>query len=136
MPADEEVTYGMLSSKELDERLERWSDWARCPDIGAISTEVGYMKERTDIAADSAEMTPEIEVTERAMARTKSEDKAYWRVISGYYLKRRSIIIMSLFWRVSEKSLKRLFDEAKGRIGWHIFEIEDERLTKANSRLK
>jgi len=123
---DDEVTYGILSSKELDDRLERWASWARCPTIGAISTEVGYMKERTDIAADSAEMTQEIAVTERAMARTKMEDKAYWRVISGYYLKRRSIIIMSLFWRVSEKRLKLLFDEARGRIGWHIFEIEGE----------
>ena len=117
--------YEVLDSQELHDRLERWADWARSPDIGSIGTEVGYMQERLAPAADSAQMTTEIETTERAMARTKMEDKAYWRVIEGYYLKRRSIIIMSLFWHVHEKSLKRLFDDAKGRIGGHIFDIEN-----------
>ena len=117
---------GALSSKELDERLERWAAWARGPTVGAISTEVGYMAERLDTPADSDEMTAEIIVTERAIARTKMEDKAYWRVIAKYYLGRQSIIIMSLLWHVSEDGLKRLFDEAKGRVGEHIFDIENE----------
>ncbi|KKK72610.1 hypothetical protein LCGC14_2902130, partial [marine sediment metagenome] len=42
----------------------------------------GYMREHVDPAADSDEMTDEIAVTERAIARTKMEDKAYWRVIA------------------------------------------------------
>jgi len=114
-----------LSSKELDERLERWADWAREPTVGAISTEVRYMSEHLDPPADSAEMTDEFLITEKAIARTKMEDNAYWDVIEKYYMDRQSIIMMSLFWHVSEDGLKRLFNEAKGRIGEHIFDIEN-----------
>ena len=119
-------SYGILSSKELDERLERWADWARGPPVGSIRSAEGVMREYVDAAADSAEMTVDISITERALARTKMEDKAYWRVISRYYLGRQPLIFIAGYFHVSEHNIKRLFDEAKGRIGWHIFEIENE----------
>lgn len=127
---------GILSSKELDERLERWANWAREPYIGAISSEVGYMKERLDPFADSAEMTPEIALTERACARTKLEDKAYYSVIARYYLGQQPICFIAQFFDKPEKSIQRLFDEAKGRIGWYIFEIESEDLTASPASVK
>ena len=45
---DNNAGYIALGTKELDQRLERWADWARCPIVGAVSTEVGYMKERLE----------------------------------------------------------------------------------------
>ena len=86
----------------------------------------GYMREYVDPAADSDEMTEEIAVTERAIARTKMEDKAYWRVIARYYLGRLSLIEIALFFHVAEDGLKRLFEQAKSRISNHILDIERE----------
>jgi len=117
-----------LSSKELDERLERWANWARSPSMGAPLSVVGYLKERLDIAHDSAEMTDEMVVTERAVARTKMEDKAYWRVLARYYLGRLSIVEIALFFHTSEDGLNRLFLEAKGKVASHIYDIEQEKV--------
>ncbi len=40
----------LLSSQELDQRLERWANWARSPSMGSPGSVVGYLKERLDIA--------------------------------------------------------------------------------------
>ena len=113
-----------LDSQELDDRLERWADWARSPEEGSVGSAVGYMKEHLDPAADSDVMTDEIVITERAIARSKMEDRAYCRVIKHYYMGRESFAEIAGFFNVSEDSIKRLFYEAKGRVGWHIFDIE------------
>jgi len=115
---------GLLTSKELDQRLDRWASWARGPSVGSTSGAVGYMRERLDRAADSAEMTKEIEITEQAIARTKMEDKAYWRVIARYYLDHLSFVEISMQFRASEHGIKRLLLQAKTRIGEHIFSLE------------
>lgn len=120
--------YEPLDSQELDERLERWSDWARSPEEGSVGSAVGYLKERLDQAADSDVMTDEIVITERAIARAKNEDKAYCRVIKHYYMGRESFAEIAGFFNVSEDSIKRLFHEAMGRVGWHIYEIERGKL--------
>ena len=114
----------VLTSKELDERIDDWAKWAREPLTGEISSECVYSKEHLPPAADSAEMTDEVVITERAIGRTKIEHNAYWRVIYHYYIHRQPLFTMSIYWNVPESEIKRLFDEAKGRIGWHIFEIE------------
>ena len=114
-----------LDSDELDERLERWALWARGPSIGSVSTAEGYLKERLDMAADSAEMTDEIMVTERAIARTKMEDKAYWRVISRWYLGRLSFIEISLFFHTPEDGIKQF--RADQRLGRPLAGLEGNR---------
>ncbi len=121
---DVNVGYVGLSSDELDERLDRWADWARAPSAGSMSAAEGYMRERVDSGADSTELTDEIAITERAIARTKIEEKAYWRVISRYYLGRLCTREIASFFCVSYESIQRLLQEAKGRIGYHIFELE------------
>ena len=83
------------------------------------------MQEFLDNAADSDEMTDDIAITERAIARTKMEDKAYWRVIARWYLGRLPFVEIALFFNVSEYDVKQLFLEAKGRIGQHICDIEN-----------
>jgi hypothetical protein len=95
--------------------------------MGAASGVVGYLKERLDKAVDSAEMTDEIAITERAMARAKLDNKAYWRILARYYLGLLSIIEISLFYHTTESSTKQLFLEAKGKVAEHIVEIERER---------
>ena len=82
------------------------------------------MREFIDPCADSDEMTKEIAITEMAIARTKLEEKAYWRVISRYYLGGLSLIEIALFFHKSEQRIKFLFSHAQSRIGEHIVEIE------------
>ncbi len=113
-----------MDSKELDERLERWANWARSPSMGSVNSVSGYLKERLDQAADSYEMTDEIAITERAMARVKLEEKAYWRVIARYYLGRLSCIEISLQFFTSEHGIKLLLLEAKSRVGEHIATLD------------
>ena len=104
--------------------MDDWAKWARTPIAGALSSKCAYVGERLSQAADSAEMTDEVVITERAIGRTKLEDSAYWRVIYHYYLERQPLFTMSIYLNISESEIRRLFDEAKGRVGWHIFEIE------------
>lgn len=110
--------------KALHERLERWAVWARGPSIGGSGGAIGYLRERLDPGADSDEFTDEVMVTERAVARTKLEEKAYWRVIAKYYLGRMSIAEIAPIYHVSEGSLERLFAAAKSCVRRHIYDIE------------
>lgn len=120
----------VYSSQELERRLERWANWARSPVPGSGSAAIGYMRERLDRAIDSAEMDTEIAVTERAVARAKMQERAYWRIIAKYYLGRLSILEiaagLSFASRlpVSEDSLSRLLEQAKACVHGHILDIE------------
>lgn len=114
----------MYTSSELEHRLERWADWARSPAVGSCNGSEGYMRERLDKAADSAEMTDEIAVTERAVARAKNQQKAYWQIISRYYLGRLSIMEIAALLRCNEDGLKRLLEQAKACVHEHIVELE------------
>ena len=114
----------IYSSKELDQRLERWADWARSPSMGSGGTAEGYMRERLDKGADSAEMTDEIAVTERAVARAKMQEKAFWRVLAKYYLGRMPFVEIAFDFNVSEVSLKALFEDARACVHGHILDIE------------
>ncbi len=121
-PAD--AGYEPLSSKELDDRLEDWAKWARSPTVGAIGSEVAYMKARHDTPADSAEMTDEVAITERALARVKMEDRAYWNIIEKYYLGRQPVVFIALSIDKPKDRVQSLLDEAIGRVGEHIFLLE------------
>ena len=114
----------MTDDMQLDDRLERWAACMRGSRPGAGTEVVGYLHERTD-ASHQAEMTEEVVVTERAVARVKCQDKAYWRVISRYYLGRLSFYEISRFFHVSEDGVKRLFCQAKLRIAVEIIKIDE-----------
>ena len=91
--------------------------------MGSTGSTVGYLQERQDKSHD-CDMTDEIAITERAVARTKIEDRAYWKVIARYYLGRLSCIEIALQFRVSEHGIKGLLLQAKSRIGEHIAVME------------
>lgn len=114
----------MLSPAELEIRLEKWAKFGRSREVGSTGRGTGYLRERLDSANDSEEFTDEIATTERAIARTAMEDKAYEIVIKEVYLGRHSIHWISLYLHVSESGLNRLFLQAKDRIRAHIFDIE------------
>jgi len=114
----------IFDTVELDNRLERWAAWARGPPIGSATTAEGYLRERLDTAADSDELTQEIMLTEKAVARTKLERKEYWRVIARYYLGRLSFIEIALFYHVPEHGVKSLWMQARSRVGDHIATLE------------
>lgn len=115
MPAEE---------KTIEERLEEWAHWARGPAAGGLVSAEGYFRERIDRAHDSAELTDAVENVERAVARAKMQDAAYWRVIARYYLGRMSEIEIAGFFGASEGGIKRLLDEAKAVIAAHLRGIE------------
>lgn len=112
--------------KELHERMDRWASWARSPENRptAPSDVAGYLKERLDQAHDSAEFTKEIENTERAVARTWLEDKAYKRIIKCYWLGRLSFIEIAMKYHTSESGTKQLFDEAMSRVENNLTNVE------------
>lgn len=114
----------VYSSVELHNRLERWAEWARCPSPGSAGAAIGYMRERLDRSADSAVMTDEVAITERACARTKLKQKAYYRVIAKAYLGRYNTVEMAAFWGESEGSISRLLEDAKACVHGHILDIE------------
>ena len=114
-----------MINREFEERMERWADWARSPSIGSGSSASGYLRERQDRAVDAREFTNEVAVTERAVARAKLEDKAYWRVISRYYLGRWSAAEIAGLFAVDEASIARLLHQAKCRVFAFIIDIED-----------
>lgn len=114
----------LYSSDELEERLVKWGEWARSPLIGSANGSAGYMRERLDRTADSDELTAEIAVTERAVARTKLEEKAYWRVIARTYMGDLSAAEIASFFNVSEDSINRLLANARASVQNHIYEIE------------
>jgi len=116
--------------KELEERLEDWALWARGPEPGGAGEAIGYLREKSDRAVDSAELTDDILHVERAVARARIKDKAYWRVISRYYLGRMSEIEIAGFFGVSESNIKTLLEEAKSEVRQNLFLtdcIESER---------
>ena len=120
---------------DIDRRLERWAACMRGSRPGGVSETVGYLQERTDAGHD-VEMTEEVVVTERAVARVKCAEKAYWRVISRYYLGRLSFYEISRFFHVSEDGVKRLFCQAKLRIAVEIIKIDENNYKRGLQRAK
>ena len=82
------------------------------------------MRERLDRANDSAEMTPSIEVVEKALAQVKSERRDYLRVIKRYYLSRRNEIEIASEWNRSANRVRDLLKQAKACTAGHIQKLE------------
>lgn len=115
----------MYTSAELEQRLERWADWARSPSPGACNGAEGYLRERLDSCHDSAEMSAEIEITERAVARTKKQHPKYTRIIKRYYLGRRNTMEIASEFGVPEAYVIRNLENARSCIHEHICEVEN-----------
>lgn len=115
----------LLDSVELDARLDDWARWARSPAPGSSNGSAGYLKERLDQAADSAEMTDEIAITERAVAKTKAESRMHWRVISRYYLGRLSEVEIGLDLQRSHDQVKVDLLRARGSIASYIILLDN-----------
>lgn len=76
---------GSDEPREVHMKLVAWGRWARCAMPGAEGTAVGYLRQRLDHAHEG-EPTPEIELTDRAVARMKVLRPDYWGVFARYYL--------------------------------------------------
>lgn len=71
--------------REIHLLMLAWGRWARCPAPGAEGTAAGYLRQRLDHAHDG-EPTPEIELTEKAVAKMRAARPDYWSVVARYYL--------------------------------------------------
>ena len=82
------------------------------------------MRERLDHAHDSAEMTPEIAITERAAARVKNHHRKCWRVFSRYYLGRLGEVEIAALLNRPEQVVKSQLNTARSCIHGYIMELE------------
>ena len=112
------------AEKTIEERLEDWAHWAREPSVGGVANAEGYFRERMDRAHDSAELTDAIANVERAVARAKMQEVAYWRVIARYYLGRMAEIEIAGFFGCSEGDIKQLLHEARAVVESHLRRLE------------
>ena len=119
------MSFNKLGADELDQRLTRWGNFARGMSLGSGGGADGYLKERLDNGADSDEFTWEIQITERAVARTRLEDRAYSSIIKRYYLGEEAIVEIASFYNTSEYGTKCLFEQAKGVVNGHICDLEN-----------
>ena len=115
----------LLDAEELDKRLTEWGSFARGLSLGSGGGSDGYMRERLDNGADSDEFTPEIQITERAVARTRLENRAYSSIIKRYYLGEEAIVEIASFYHTSEYGTKCLFEQAKNVVNGYICDLEN-----------
>lgn len=71
--------------REVHERCVEWARWARCARPGAEGTAEGYLRERT-APGHAGEPSPEVALTELAVAKMYVERPQYKPAFDRYYL--------------------------------------------------
>lgn len=110
-------------------RLVDWARWSRGPAPGESKAQ-GYLRERTDAAADSDEFTYEIEITDKAVARVRAEHKPWYRVLVRFYKGELPPDGVAESLSYTEGFARALIKAAVVRIGQHIADLERERPKK------
>ena len=113
-----------LTSDEFDFRMEEWCKWSRSSPNGAVNGSEGSFRERLDRATDP-EMSPVVEIMERAICLVKIEHRAYWRIISRHYLGRLSAIEIASFFNKPERKIQILISEVRSRICENVYLLEN-----------
>jgi len=62
-----------------------WASWARCAEPGAVTQSDGYLRERTS-PGHPGEPTPDIALTDKAVAKMRILRRDYYKYFSRYYL--------------------------------------------------
>lgn len=116
--------------EETDRRLTVWGQWARGQHIRiGDSGESGYMRERLPAGADSDEFTEEIEATEKAVARTRNDQREWWRVLARYYMSDLSPYEIAKSLRFTEGYTRLLLMQAVNRVAHHVERLAREKNT-------
>ncbi len=110
--------------EETNERLERWATWARSGPVILGGGSETHLKERLDQEADSDEFTRDIEITDKAVARTKADYKKWEQVIKRYYLDKQAIFEVAGNLRFTEGYTRELLKGAVGKVAHHVIILE------------
>jgi hypothetical protein len=108
-------------------RLVRWANWARCPEPGAVGTSEGYLREPTAPGHEGVP-TPEIEVTDKAVARMWVERPDYYKVFAMFYLSpdERSTYEIARTVRHNVARVEAMLRQARMLVGHKIRVLERE----------
>lgn len=106
-------------------RLLRWASWARCPSPGGVGTAEGYLRELTAPGHDG-EPTPEIAVTDKAVAKMWVERPDYYRVFSMFYLNPTELSAYEIarLVRHNVDRVEAMLRQSRMLVGHHITRLE------------
>jgi len=71
--------------REIHKLCVEWASWARCAELGAVSQSDGYLRERTS-PGHPGEPTEDVAITDRAVARMRTQRRDYYALVARYYL--------------------------------------------------
>lgn len=116
----------------VQERLKQWSDWARGNRL--ISTQNHPLANMMRIAAGEIpgrdldiphELIPDIEITEKAIARLRLYNRQGKRLIMRYWLGHVPLFEIATELRVSDRRVKELLHRAEYQLGREILKLEE-----------
>ena len=116
----------------VEQRLRTWSDWARGNQL--LSTQGNPLAAMMRIAAGEIpgrdldvpyDLTPEIEVTEKAIARLREQNPRYKRIIMRYWLAHVPLFEIAGELRVDDRLAQEILGRAHSQVGRNILMLEN-----------
>lgn len=113
-------------------RLRQWSDWARGNQL--LSTQGNPLAAMMRIAAGEIpgrdldvpyDLTPEIEITEKAIACLRAQNPRYKRIIMRYWLARAPLLEIAGELRIDDRLAKEILGRAQAQVGRNILMLEN-----------
>ena len=115
----------------VQDRLTEWSNWARSNSLG--HNQQHPLASMMRVAAGEVpgrdltipyELTTSVEITEKAIARLKRENRLYKRFIMRYWLGRVPIFEIAVESKMSDIRAKEILHRAEYAVGRHILALE------------
>lgn len=107
-------------------RLVDWAEWAMGGFDGGYPKRSPFVVDRIQNDRGFIEISPEIEMTDRAVARVRIEKRWKWRVIQMAYLGRKGDKEIALSLGKSLKVVRQMLWSAKSAVGRQIMVLERE----------
>jgi hypothetical protein len=116
----------------VEERLRQWSDWARGNQL--TNNQQNPLAAMMRIAAGEVpgrdldvpyDLIPQIEITEKAIARLREQNPRYKRVIMRYWLGRVPVFEIATEFRTDDRRTKEILHRAEAQVGRNIIMLEN-----------
>jgi len=101
-----------------------WGRWARCAMPGAEGSSEGYLRERTS-PSHPGEPSPEVALTEKAVAKMRIDRKDYWSVFARYYLNPTELSESEIADELdySPQRVEAMLRQARILVGYHLHSL-------------